>query len=93
MFQALCRRLLDAAQLKAVKACDTLLSSAESINGPNLMQDRGDEDISKQPLVIDGMGVGVRGVGKPEGLGNRGPFDVGLVKGGVKMRQQLVTHA
>lgn len=57
------------------------------------MQDGSDEHVSKQPLVVNGMGVGVRGVGEPERLGDRGALGVGLMEGGVEVRQQLVAHA
>ena len=73
--------------------CTEVLLPLKCRAWPYLMQDGCDEHVSKQPLVVDGVGMGVRGVGKPERLGNRGALGVGLVEGGVEVRQQLVAHA
>lgn len=61
--------------------------------GANLMQDWGHQYIPKQPLVIDGMGIGVRRVCEPDRFCNRGAFGVGLMEGSVQVWQQLVAHA
>ena len=58
----------------------------------DLIQNGGHKNISKEPLVINGMGGGVLGVGKPQGSSHRGALLVGLVEGCVEVRQQLVPH-
>ena len=69
-----------------------LLSMCVCFKLADLIQDRGDENISKEPLVINGMGGGVLGVGKPKGSSHRGPLLVGLVEGSVEVGQQLIPH-
>lgn len=56
------------------------------------MKDRTDEDIPKKPLVINGVSDWVVRESKPEGLGHRGTVLIGMVEGGVQVRQQLVPH-
>ena len=58
----------------------------------DLIQNGGHKNISKEPLVINGMGGGVLGVGKPQGSSHRGALLVGLVEGSVEVGQQLVPH-
>lgn len=58
----------------------------------DLIQNGGHKNISKEPLVINGMGGRVLGVGKPQGSSHRGAQLVGLVEGCVEVGQQLVPH-
>ncbi|KAA6416848.1 MAG: hypothetical protein FRX49_13191 [Trebouxia sp. A1-2] len=55
----------------------------------DLIQNGGHKNISKEPLVINGMGGRVLGVGKPQGSSHRGAQLVGLVEGCVEVGQQL----
>ena len=69
---------------------DTACSKRKSC--ADLIQNGGHKNISKEPLVINGMGGGVLGVGKPQGSSHRGALLVALVKGCVEVGQQLVPH-
>lgn len=57
-----------------------------------LVKNGSDEDIPKQPLVINGMCRNIMREGEPEGLCHGAALLVGLVEGSAEVGQQLVAH-